>query len=148
MKSRACIWILMCIYYLGLYLSHFSLNNNSLGLCKSLFINLNLALFQLKFSINAKIEICILLYCSKDAQPQFELRVELWSCALEEELLLVNTPKKLAKKLRNSFGKAAGKKLCPLLDSPDPDTFLQSNPIPLYVLRYPIKLFTDSWLSI
>ncbi|GAA6231598.1 rhotekin-2-like [Lates japonicus] len=66
----------------------------------------------------------------KEAVPQFELKVELWSCALEEELTLVNTPKKLAKKLRNSFGKTAGKKLCPLLDSPDPDTFLQYNPIP------------------
>lgn len=76
---------------------------------------------------------------SKEAVPQFELKVELWSCALEEELTMVNTPKKLAKKLRNSFGKTAGKKLCPLLDSPDPDTFLQCNPIPLYVLCYPIK---------
>uniref|UniRef100_A0A3Q1F051 Rhotekin 2 n=1 Tax=Acanthochromis polyacanthus TaxID=80966 RepID=A0A3Q1F051_9TELE len=66
----------------------------------------------------------------KEAVPQFELRVELWSCALEEELTLVNTPKKLAKKLRNSFGKSGGKKLCSLLDTPDPDTFLQYNPIP------------------
>ncbi|XP_035519065.1 rhotekin-2 isoform X1 [Morone saxatilis] len=66
----------------------------------------------------------------KEAVPQFELKVELWSCALEEELTMVNTPKKLAKKLRNSFGKTAGKKFCPLLDSPDPDTFLQHNPIP------------------
>ncbi|XP_061767170.1 rhotekin-2-like [Nerophis ophidion] len=65
-----------------------------------------------------------------DAVPQFELRVELWSCAVDEELTLVNTPRKLAKKLRNSFGKTAGKKLCPLLDSPDPDTFLQYNPVP------------------
>ncbi|KAK9541338.1 hypothetical protein VZT92_001391 [Zoarces viviparus] len=66
----------------------------------------------------------------KEAVPQFELRVELWSCALEEELTMANTPKKLAKKLRHSFGKTAGKKLSPLLDSPDPDTFLQHNPIP------------------
>uniref|UniRef100_I3IWY8 Rhotekin 2 n=1 Tax=Oreochromis niloticus TaxID=8128 RepID=I3IWY8_ORENI len=66
----------------------------------------------------------------KEAVPQFELKVELWSCALEEELTLVNTPKKLAKKLRNSFGKSSGKKLCSLLDTPDPDTFLQHNPIP------------------
>ncbi|XP_057704600.1 rhotekin-2 [Corythoichthys intestinalis] len=66
----------------------------------------------------------------QDAVPGFKLRVELWSCAFEEELNLVNTPRKLAKKLRNSFGKTAGKKLCPLLDSSDPDTFLQSNPVP------------------
>ncbi|CAJ1067106.1 rhotekin-2 isoform X1 [Xyrichtys novacula] len=66
----------------------------------------------------------------KDVDPLFDLRVELWSCAVEEELTLVNTPKKLAKKLRNSLGKTAGKKVCPLLDSNDPDTFLQYNPIP------------------
>ncbi|XP_061646059.1 rhotekin-2 isoform X2 [Phyllopteryx taeniolatus] len=66
----------------------------------------------------------------KDAVPGFKLRVALWSCAVEEELTLVKTPKKLAKKLRNSFGKTAGKKLCPLLDTPDPDTFLQYNPVP------------------
>ncbi|XP_056903090.1 rhotekin-2 isoform X1 [Takifugu flavidus] len=66
----------------------------------------------------------------KDAFPEFELRVELWSCAVEDELTLANTPKKLAKKLRSSFGRSAGKNLCPLLDSPDPDTFLQYNPIP------------------
>uniref|UniRef100_A0A672JNK3 Rhotekin 2a n=1 Tax=Salarias fasciatus TaxID=181472 RepID=A0A672JNK3_SALFA len=66
----------------------------------------------------------------KEAVPQFELKVELWSCALEEELTLVNTPKKLAKKLRSSLGKTTGKKLCSLLDTPDPDTFLLHNPIP------------------
>lgn len=78
--------------------------------------------------------LCCLLSPSKEAVPEFELKVELWSCALEEELTLVNTPKKLAKKLRSSFGKSAGKKLCSLLDTPDPDTFLQYNPIPKYVL--------------
>lgn len=66
----------------------------------------------------------------KEALPQFELKVELWSCALDEELTLVNTPKKLAKKFRSSFGKSAGKKLCPLLDAPDPEAFLQYNPVP------------------
>ncbi|XP_055018413.1 rhotekin-2 [Boleophthalmus pectinirostris] len=66
----------------------------------------------------------------KEALPDFELKVELWSCALEEELTLVNTPKKLAKKFRSSFGKSTGKKLCPLLDTPDPEAFLQYNPVP------------------
>uniref|UniRef100_H2LIY8 Rhotekin 2 n=1 Tax=Oryzias latipes TaxID=8090 RepID=H2LIY8_ORYLA len=66
----------------------------------------------------------------KDAVPEFELRVELWSCALEEELTVVNTPKKLAKKFRNSFGRASEKKFCSLLESAEPDTFLQHNPIP------------------
>ncbi|XP_061601905.1 rhotekin-2 [Cololabis saira] len=66
----------------------------------------------------------------KDIVPQFELRVELWSCALEEELTLAKTPKKLAKRLRTSFGKTSGKKVCSLLDTPDADTFLQNNPVP------------------
>ncbi|XP_026790336.3 rhotekin-2 [Pangasianodon hypophthalmus] len=64
-----------------------------------------------------------------EAKPDFELAVELYSCAVEEEGTLVNTPKKLARKLRSSFGKGSGRKLCPLLDG-DPDGFLQSNPIP------------------
>jgi len=85
----------------------------------------------------------ILAY-SKEVVPQFELKVELWSCALEEELALVNTPKKFAKKFRNSFGKTSGKKLCSLLDTPDPDTFLQDNPIPSYVLCHLTKVL--SWL--
>ncbi|XP_056291545.1 rhotekin-2 isoform X2 [Pseudoliparis swirei] len=78
----------------------------------------------------------------KDVVPEFELKVELWSCALDEELTMVNTPKKLAKKLRSSFGKTAGKKLCPLLDNPDPDTFLQSNPIPVGA-KYSLLAYTS-----
>ncbi|XP_076833724.1 rhotekin-2 [Brachyhypopomus gauderio] len=65
-----------------------------------------------------------------EATPDFELSVELYSCAVEEEASVVNTPKKLARKLRSSFGKTSGKKLCPLLDGGDPEAFLQSNPIP------------------
>uniref|UniRef100_A0A3Q2YK49 Rhotekin 2 n=1 Tax=Hippocampus comes TaxID=109280 RepID=A0A3Q2YK49_HIPCM len=61
----------------------------------------------------------------EDALPGFTLRVELWSCAAEDELTPANTPRKLAKKLRNSLGK----KWRPLPDTPDPDAFLQSNPL-------------------
>ncbi|TNN64330.1 Rhotekin-2 [Liparis tanakae] len=78
----------------------------------------------------------------KDVVPEFELKVALWSCALEEELTMVNTPKKLAKKLRSSFGKTAGKKLCPLLVNPDPDTFLQSHPIPVGA-KYSLLAYTS-----
>ncbi|XP_068587996.1 rhotekin-2 [Cebidichthys violaceus] len=81
----------------------------------------------------------------KEAVPQFELKVELWSCALEEELTMANTPKKLAKKFRHSFGKTAGKKLSPLLDSPDPDTFLQNHPIP-FGAKYNLLAHTSLWL--
>ncbi|XP_062863618.1 rhotekin-2 [Trichomycterus rosablanca] len=65
-----------------------------------------------------------------EAKPEFELTIELYSCAVEEEGTMVNTPKKLARKLRSSFGKGSGKKVCNLLQEGDPDTFLQSNPVP------------------
>lgn len=80
----------------------------------------------------------LFLCCSSsEAKPDFELAVELYSSALEEEGPLVNTPKKLARKLRSSFGKGSGRKLCPLLDGGDPDSFLQSNPIPPYAFISP-----------
>lgn len=73
---------------------------------------------------------CASCHGSEDAVPGFTLRVELWSCAAaEDELTPVNTPRKLAKKLRNSLGR----KWRPLPDTPDPDAFLQSNPLPAYV---------------
>ncbi|XP_030642611.1 rhotekin-2 [Chanos chanos] len=81
-----------------------------------------------------------------DASPQFELNLEIYSCAIEEESTMVNTPKKLARKLRSSFGKASGKKLCPLLDGGDPDTFLQANPIPPGA-RYSLLAYTTLGLE-
>ncbi|CAB1312752.1 unnamed protein product [Coregonus sp. 'balchen'] len=57
---------------------------------------------------------------SNEVGPAFELKVELYSCNIEEDTTLVNTPKKLAKKFSNSFGRASGRKLCPLLDAGDP----------------------------
>lgn len=72
------------------------------------------------------------IFNSSEARPDFELTFELYSCGLEAETTFVNTPKKLARKLRSSFGRSSGRKHCPLLDGGDPDTFLQSNPIPLY----------------
>ncbi|KAG7463102.1 hypothetical protein MATL_G00191920 [Megalops atlanticus] len=65
-----------------------------------------------------------------EAGPGFELTLELYSCAVEEETSLANTPKKLAKRLRTSLGKASGKKLCPLLEGGDPEAFMLSNPVP------------------
>ncbi|XP_041722741.1 rhotekin-2 isoform X2 [Coregonus clupeaformis] len=81
-----------------------------------------------------------------DVGPAFELKVELYSCAIEEETTLVNTPKKLAKKFRSSFGRASGRKLCPLLEAGDPDAFLQSNPIPLGA-RYSLLAYTSLGLA-
>ncbi|XP_046885225.1 rhotekin-2 isoform X2 [Hypomesus transpacificus] len=77
-----------------------------------------------------------------EASPQFDLKVELYSSAIEDETTMVNTPKKLAKKLRNSFGRTSGRKLCPLLEAGDPDAFLQSNPIPPGA-RYSLLAYTS-----
>lgn len=80
------------------------------------------------------------MFHSSEASPQFDLKVELYSSAIEDETTMVNTPKKLAKKLRNSFGRTSGRKLCPLLEAGDPDAFLQSNPIPPYVISCSLLL--------
>ncbi|KAJ8359454.1 hypothetical protein SKAU_G00159790 [Synaphobranchus kaupii] len=80
-----------------------------------------------------------------EARPQFELTLELYSCAMEEDMSLVNTPKKLAKRLRNSLGKASGKKHC-LLEAGDPESFLQSNPI-CPAARYNLLAYTTLCLD-
>ncbi|KAJ8248362.1 hypothetical protein GJAV_G00241190 [Gymnothorax javanicus] len=81
-----------------------------------------------------------------EARPQFELTLELYSCAMEDDASLVNTPKKLAKKFRNSLGKAAGKKLCPLVESGDPESFLQTHPIPASA-RFSLLAYTTLSLA-
>ncbi|XP_031425639.1 rhotekin-2-like [Clupea harengus] len=63
-------------------------------------------------------------------ESDFELRVELYSCSMDETPPLSATPRKLANKLRSSLGKAAGRKLRPLLDSGEHDDFLQTHPLP------------------
>ncbi|XP_066522985.1 rhotekin-2 isoform X2 [Hoplias malabaricus] len=80
-----------------------------------------------------------------EARPDFELVVELYSCAVEEEATLVNTPKKLARKFRSSFGKSSGKKVGTVLDG-DPDAFLQCNPMPPGV-QYSLLAYTTLGLE-
>ncbi|XP_053727173.1 rhotekin isoform X2 [Synchiropus splendidus] len=46
-----------------------------------------------------------------EANPSFELRVELYSCCSEEDYSVGSTPRKLASKLSSSLGRSAGKKL-------------------------------------
>uniref|UniRef100_A0A663N2U2 Rhotekin-2 n=1 Tax=Athene cunicularia TaxID=194338 RepID=A0A663N2U2_ATHCN len=46
-----------------------------------------------------------------EARPDFQVKVEVYSCCTEESLYVTNTPKKLAKKLKTSLSKATGKKL-------------------------------------
>ncbi|KAL4623247.1 rhotekin isoform X7, partial [Arapaima gigas] len=46
-----------------------------------------------------------------EASPGFELRVELYSCCVEDEFSVGSTPRKLASKLSSSLGRSAGKKM-------------------------------------
>ncbi|XP_006759439.2 PREDICTED: rhotekin-2 [Myotis davidii] len=45
-----------------------------------------------------------------EARPDFQIKVEVYSCCTEESSI-TNTPKKLAKKLKTSISKATGKKM-------------------------------------
>ncbi|KAM9326826.1 LOW QUALITY PROTEIN: rhotekin-2 [Gastrophryne carolinensis] len=62
-----------------------------------------------------------------EARPDFELKLEVYSCCMEDSSI-VNTPKKLARKLRNSIGKSAGKKFSSEAEESDPEAFVFSNP--------------------
>lgn len=53
---------------------------------------------------------------STDAGPGFELKIELYSAALEEDSALGATPKKLASRLSSSLGRSSGKQLRAALD--------------------------------
>ncbi|XP_062405197.1 rhotekin-2 isoform X2 [Sardina pilchardus] len=65
----------------------------------------------------------------EDVESNFHLRLELYSCSMEEAPPLSATPRKLANKLRSSLGKAAGRKLRPQIDSLQ-DDFLETHPLP------------------
>ncbi|KAF6111221.1 rhotekin 2 [Phyllostomus discolor] len=49
-----------------------------------------------------------------EAKPDFQVKVELYSCCTEDSSI-TNTPKKLAKKLKTSISKATGKKINSML---------------------------------
>ncbi|KAJ7324301.1 hypothetical protein JRQ81_017321 [Phrynocephalus forsythii] len=52
-----------------------------------------------------------------EAGPDFQLKVEVYSCCCtEESSTITNTPKKLVKKLKTSIGKASGKKFSSALN--------------------------------
>ncbi|XP_066099779.1 rhotekin-2 isoform X1 [Saccopteryx bilineata] len=61
-----------------------------------------------------------------EARPDFEIKVEVYSCCTEESSI-TNTPKKLAKKLKTSIGKATGKKINSMLQE-NHETCLSFNP--------------------
>ncbi|XP_074230170.1 rhotekin-2 isoform X4 [Camelus bactrianus] len=53
-----------------------------------------------------------------EAGPDFQIKVEIYSCCTEESSI-TNTPKKLAKKLKTSISKATGKKINSVLQEDD-----------------------------
>ncbi|XP_072280315.1 rhotekin-2 [Pyxicephalus adspersus] len=61
-----------------------------------------------------------------EAKPDFELKLEIYSCCMEESSI-TNTPKKLARKLRNSIGKSAGKKFNSEIEESEPESVVFSN---------------------
>uniref|UniRef100_A0A8C8ZNC6 Rhotekin-2 n=1 Tax=Prolemur simus TaxID=1328070 RepID=A0A8C8ZNC6_PROSS len=58
-----------------------------------------------------------------EAGPDFQIKVEVYSCSTEESSI-TNTPKKLAKKLKTSISKATGKKINSVLQEEDHETCL------------------------
>ncbi|KAM8924352.1 rhotekin-2 [Pelodytes ibericus] len=61
------------------------------------------------------------------ARPDFQLKLEVYSCCMEDSSI-TNTPKKLARKLRNSIGKSAGKKILSESEETEPEAYLFSSP--------------------
>ncbi|XP_053306585.1 rhotekin-2 [Spea bombifrons] len=62
-----------------------------------------------------------------EARPDFLLKLELYSCCMEDSSI-TNTPKKLAQKLRNSIGKSAGKKFNSEFEETEPQALSFSSP--------------------
>ncbi|KAL2769685.1 rhotekin-2 isoform 1, partial [Daubentonia madagascariensis] len=58
-----------------------------------------------------------------EAGPDFQIKVEVYSCSTEESSI-TNTPKKLAKKLKTSISRATGKKINSVLQEEDHETCL------------------------
>ncbi|KAJ7427727.1 Rhotekin-2 [Willisornis vidua] len=64
-----------------------------------------------------------------EATPDFQVKVEVYSCCAEEPLCITNTPKKLAKKLKTSLSKATGKKLKAALEEESTESLLPADPV-------------------
>ncbi|XP_020648862.3 rhotekin-2 [Pogona vitticeps] len=66
------------------------------------------------------------------AGPDFQLKVEVYSCCCtEESSTITNTPKKLVKKFKTSIGKATGKKLSSALDDGNLESLLSADTVVL-----------------
>ncbi|XP_023571913.1 rhotekin-2 isoform X1 [Octodon degus] len=80
-----------------------------------------------------------------EASPDFKIKVEVYSCCTEESSI-TNTPKKLAKKLKTSISKAAGKKIASALQGENHETclFFSSS---LFGVKYHLLAYTTLTLE-
>ncbi|KAJ7327324.1 hypothetical protein JRQ81_017083 [Phrynocephalus forsythii] len=74
----------------------------------------------------------------REAGPDFELKLELYSAGLEEDSALGNTPKKLASRLSSSLGRSSGKRVRTALEGGSPGSPGSSNGSPLFLPAPPV----------
>ncbi|KAL4668565.1 hypothetical protein H8957_011039 [Semnopithecus entellus] len=80
-----------------------------------------------------------------EAGPDFQIKVEVYSCCTEESSI-TNTPKKLAKKLKTSISKATGKKISLVLQEEDHETCLLLSPA-VFGVKYNLLAHTTLTLE-
>lgn len=78
---------------------------------------------QFYLLLNSTPSILTALVLSHDAGPDFRIKVEVYSCGAEDSNF-TNTPRKLAKKLKTSISKAAGRKISAALQEENPEACL------------------------
>ncbi|NWY44473.1 RTKN2 protein, partial [Sylvia atricapilla] len=81
-----------------------------------------------------------------EASPDFQVKVEVYSCCTEESLCITNTPKKLAKKLKTSLSKATGKKLKAALEEDSTEPLLPPDPV-IHGAKYSLLAYTTLGLE-
>ncbi|KAM4668168.1 rhotekin-2 isoform 3-T19 [Amazona ochrocephala] len=81
-----------------------------------------------------------------EARPDFQVKVEVYSCCTEESLCVTNTPKKLAKKLKTSLSKATGKKLKASLEEDSTESLLPPDPV-IHGAKYSMLAYTTLGLE-
>eukprot|EP00062_Callorhinchus_milii_P001439 gi/632936577/ref/XP_007895406.1/ PREDICTED: rhotekin-2 isoform X2 [Callorhinchus milii] len=64
-----------------------------------------------------------------NTKPDFELKLEVYSCCMEDEPSLANTPRRLARKLSTSLSRSTGKKITLGMESGDLNSILLTNPV-------------------
>lgn len=55
---------------------------------------------------------------STSAQPDFKMKLEVYSCMLQDDLSIASTPRKLQKSLHSSISRTLGRKLSATLKDP------------------------------